>query len=182
MVSSDLSDEDFLESLGISLDEVNVTVDADTHASVTGIYAQMGINQTVPIVDGTSADSTITLGVTRAVLRAWVRDHHMVRPLSNPAGVQTSPKYRTWFIAVVWPVERPRTNALLSALEAIGKLVRSDIDDSELELDSNLVSDSGLDSDSVLNLITDFDSRVDLKERLALCLLQLAHKVLDVRD
>ncbi|KDP24810.1 hypothetical protein JCGZ_25400 [Jatropha curcas] len=33
-------DEDFLESLGISLEEVNVTVDADTHASVTGIYAQ----------------------------------------------------------------------------------------------------------------------------------------------
>ncbi|KDP36062.1 hypothetical protein JCGZ_10314 [Jatropha curcas] len=34
------SDEDFLESLGISLDEVNVTADTDTHASVTGIYAQ----------------------------------------------------------------------------------------------------------------------------------------------
>ncbi|KDP27724.1 hypothetical protein JCGZ_19983 [Jatropha curcas] len=33
------SDEDFLESLGISLD-INLTVDADTHASVTGIYAQ----------------------------------------------------------------------------------------------------------------------------------------------
>ncbi|KDP21606.1 hypothetical protein JCGZ_03592 [Jatropha curcas] len=40
MVSSDLSDEDFLESLGISLDEVNVTTDVDTHASVTGVYAQ----------------------------------------------------------------------------------------------------------------------------------------------
>ncbi|KDP24802.1 hypothetical protein JCGZ_25327 [Jatropha curcas] len=40
MASSDLSDEDFLESLGISLDEVNVTADADTHASVTGVYAQ----------------------------------------------------------------------------------------------------------------------------------------------
>ncbi|KDP45966.1 hypothetical protein JCGZ_11869 [Jatropha curcas] len=34
------SNEDFLESLGISLEEVNVTADADTHASVTGIYAQ----------------------------------------------------------------------------------------------------------------------------------------------
>ncbi|KDP35457.1 hypothetical protein JCGZ_10850 [Jatropha curcas] len=41
----------------------------------------------------------------------------MVRPLPNPAGVQTCPEYRTWFIAVVWPVERPRRNALLSALE-----------------------------------------------------------------
>ncbi|KDP30122.1 hypothetical protein JCGZ_18117 [Jatropha curcas] len=40
MASSDLSDKDFLESLGISLDEVNVTADADTHASVTGVYAQ----------------------------------------------------------------------------------------------------------------------------------------------
>ncbi|KDP20610.1 hypothetical protein JCGZ_04195 [Jatropha curcas] len=33
------SDEDFLESLGISLDP-DLTADADTHASVTGIYAQ----------------------------------------------------------------------------------------------------------------------------------------------
>ncbi|KDP44644.1 hypothetical protein JCGZ_19680 [Jatropha curcas] len=33
------SDEDFLESLGISLD-TDLTADADTHASVTGIYAQ----------------------------------------------------------------------------------------------------------------------------------------------
>ncbi|KDP29015.1 hypothetical protein JCGZ_19504 [Jatropha curcas] len=41
----------------------------------------------------------------------------MVRPLPNPAGVQTSPEYRTWFIAVIWQVERPRRTALLSALE-----------------------------------------------------------------
>ncbi|KDP27522.1 hypothetical protein JCGZ_20135 [Jatropha curcas] len=41
MASSDLSDEDFLGSLGISLDEVNVTANVDTHASVTGVYAQM---------------------------------------------------------------------------------------------------------------------------------------------
>ncbi|KDP26337.1 hypothetical protein JCGZ_22112 [Jatropha curcas] len=41
----------------------------------------------------------------------------MLRPLPNPAGVQTSPEYQTWFIAVVWPVEKPRRNALLSALE-----------------------------------------------------------------
>ncbi|KDP30287.1 hypothetical protein JCGZ_17157 [Jatropha curcas] len=34
------SDENFLESLGISLDEIRVTADADTHASVTGVYAQ----------------------------------------------------------------------------------------------------------------------------------------------
>ncbi|KDP29271.1 hypothetical protein JCGZ_19436 [Jatropha curcas] len=40
MASSDLSDEDFLGSLGISLDDVDLTADADTHASVTGIFAQ----------------------------------------------------------------------------------------------------------------------------------------------
>ncbi|KDP22952.1 hypothetical protein JCGZ_01760 [Jatropha curcas] len=85
--------------------------------TVSPIILQMGIDQTVPIVDGTSADSAITPGVTRAVLRAWVRDHHMVRPLPNPASVQTSPEYRTWFIAVVWPIERPRRTVLLSALE-----------------------------------------------------------------
>ncbi|KDP24425.1 hypothetical protein JCGZ_26573 [Jatropha curcas] len=77
----------------------------------------MGIDQTVPIMDDISADSAITLGVNRAVLRAWVRDHHMARPLPNPVGVQTSLEYRTWFIATVWPIERPRRTALLSALE-----------------------------------------------------------------
>ncbi|KDP24956.1 hypothetical protein JCGZ_24307 [Jatropha curcas] len=40
MASSDLSGEDFLESLGISLDDVDLTADVDTHASVTGIFAQ----------------------------------------------------------------------------------------------------------------------------------------------
>ncbi|KDP28992.1 hypothetical protein JCGZ_19536 [Jatropha curcas] len=40
MTSSDLSGEDFLESLGISLDDVDLTTDADTYASVTGIFAQ----------------------------------------------------------------------------------------------------------------------------------------------
>ncbi|KDP25917.1 hypothetical protein JCGZ_23041 [Jatropha curcas] len=39
MASSDLSGEDFLDSLGISLEEVNLTVDANIH-SVTGVFAQ----------------------------------------------------------------------------------------------------------------------------------------------
>ena len=43
MASSDLSGEEYLESLGISLDEVKLTVDADTHASVTGIFAQVSL-------------------------------------------------------------------------------------------------------------------------------------------
>ncbi|KDP25747.1 hypothetical protein JCGZ_24003 [Jatropha curcas] len=34
------SDEDFLGSLGISLDEADLMADADTHASMTGVYAQ----------------------------------------------------------------------------------------------------------------------------------------------
>ncbi|KDP24822.1 hypothetical protein JCGZ_25306 [Jatropha curcas] len=59
------------------------------------VLRQMGIDQTVPIIDDISDDSAITPGVTRAVLRAWVRDHPMVRPLPNPADVQTSPEYRT---------------------------------------------------------------------------------------
>ncbi|KDP35673.1 hypothetical protein JCGZ_09111 [Jatropha curcas] len=41
------------------------------------VLRQMGIDQTVPIVDGASVDSVITPGVTRAILKAWVRDHHM---------------------------------------------------------------------------------------------------------
>ncbi|KDP31668.1 hypothetical protein JCGZ_15224 [Jatropha curcas] len=40
MASSDLSDADFLASLGISLDDVDLTAAADTHAFVTGIFAQ----------------------------------------------------------------------------------------------------------------------------------------------
>ncbi|KDP23173.1 hypothetical protein JCGZ_00084 [Jatropha curcas] len=86
----------------------------------------MGIDQTVPIMDDISANSAITLGVTRAVLRAWVRDHRMVRPLPNPASVQTSPEYRAWFITAVWPIERPRRTALLSVLEG---WVQADVED-----------------------------------------------------
>ncbi|KDP43331.1 hypothetical protein JCGZ_26589 [Jatropha curcas] len=40
MASSDLSGEEYLGSLGISLDDVNLTADASTHASITGIFAQ----------------------------------------------------------------------------------------------------------------------------------------------
>ncbi|KDP35083.1 hypothetical protein JCGZ_11202 [Jatropha curcas] len=41
------SDEDFLESLGITLDEVDLMADADTHASRTGIYAQEKFNPSI---------------------------------------------------------------------------------------------------------------------------------------
>ncbi|KDP24739.1 hypothetical protein JCGZ_25488 [Jatropha curcas] len=43
MASSDLSGEDCLESLVISLDYVDLTADAATHTSVTGIFAQVEV-------------------------------------------------------------------------------------------------------------------------------------------
>ncbi|KDP21610.1 hypothetical protein JCGZ_03596 [Jatropha curcas] len=46
--SSYSSDEDFLESLGISLDEIRVIADVDTHASVTGVYAQIRGCRSIP--------------------------------------------------------------------------------------------------------------------------------------
>ncbi|KDP23079.1 hypothetical protein JCGZ_01172 [Jatropha curcas] len=67
---------------------------------------QMGIDQTVSIVDGTSVDSVITLGVTRAILKAWVRDHHM----------------------------RPRRTALLSALEGWAQVGTDDADGTDEEI------------------------------------------------
>ncbi|KDP24244.1 hypothetical protein JCGZ_26701 [Jatropha curcas] len=58
----------------------------------------------------------------------------MVRPLPNPAGVHTSPEYRTWFIAAVWPIERPRKNALLSALEGWAQVGTNDADGTDKEI------------------------------------------------
>ncbi|KDP28035.1 hypothetical protein JCGZ_19797 [Jatropha curcas] len=55
------SDEDFLESLGIFLD-TDLTADADTHAFVTGIYAQTPPAAQSPTVQG-SSDPRITLSL-----------------------------------------------------------------------------------------------------------------------
>ncbi|KDP35814.1 hypothetical protein JCGZ_10623 [Jatropha curcas] len=69
------SDEDFLASLGISLEDANVTADADTHASVTGIYAQ---------------DSRIKLDVGEsyvAEIPIEIFDQH------NPVGAIIGPSY-----------------------------------------------------------------------------------------
>ncbi|KDP20510.1 hypothetical protein JCGZ_05334 [Jatropha curcas] len=76
----------------------------------------------------------LILGMQQELTSAWVRDH-LVRPLPNPASVQISPEYRTWFIAVVWPIERPRRTALLSAVEG---LVQADADD-EVGTDEEIV-------------------------------------------
>ncbi|KDP22953.1 hypothetical protein JCGZ_01761 [Jatropha curcas] len=69
------NDEDFLESLGISLEEVNVTADADTHASVTGIYAQ---DSRIKLDAGESSVAEIPIEIF---------DHH------NPVGAIISPSY-----------------------------------------------------------------------------------------
>ncbi|KDP29316.1 hypothetical protein JCGZ_19411 [Jatropha curcas] len=61
MASSNLSDEDFLESLGISLDDVDLTADADTRASVTGIFAQVPaglVNQMMELILGMQQELT----------------------------------------------------------------------------------------------------------------------------
>ncbi|KDP24812.1 hypothetical protein JCGZ_25402 [Jatropha curcas] len=47
------SDEDFLGSLGISLDEVDLRADADTHASMTDIFAKVPdglVNQMMELI------------------------------------------------------------------------------------------------------------------------------------
>ncbi|KDP24413.1 hypothetical protein JCGZ_26542 [Jatropha curcas] len=98
------------------------------------VLRQLEIDQTVPIVDGTSVDSVITPGVTRATLKAWVRDHHMVRPLPNPAGVHTSPEHRTWFIAAIWQTEKPRRTVLLSALEGWAQVGTDDAGGTDEEI------------------------------------------------
>ncbi|KDP26143.1 hypothetical protein JCGZ_22930 [Jatropha curcas] len=58
----------------------------------------------------------------------------MVRPLPNSADVHTSPEYRTWFIAALWPIERPRRTALLSALEGWAQVGTDDADGTDEEI------------------------------------------------
>ncbi|KDP30325.1 hypothetical protein JCGZ_18162 [Jatropha curcas] len=71
MVSpSHSNDKDFLECLGISLEEANVTADADTHASVTGIYAQSWI-QADPDFQRSDALSRRRVVLSHPVLRRY---------------------------------------------------------------------------------------------------------------
>ncbi|KDP34405.1 hypothetical protein JCGZ_12686 [Jatropha curcas] len=53
---------------------------------------------------------------------------------SSSASVHTSPEYRTWFIAVVWLIERPRRNALLSALKGWAQVGADDADETDEEI------------------------------------------------
>ncbi|KDP27406.1 hypothetical protein JCGZ_20836 [Jatropha curcas] len=64
MASSDLSDEDFLGSLGISLDEADLMADADTHASMTGIFAQVPVELVNQMME-------LIFGLQQEVAAAW---------------------------------------------------------------------------------------------------------------
>ncbi|KDP24424.1 hypothetical protein JCGZ_26572 [Jatropha curcas] len=77
------SDEDFLASLGVSLEEANVTADADTHASVTGIYAQAEI------------------GPLTARLQSWIQadpDFQRLDALSRRRVVLSHPVLRRYYL------------------------------------------------------------------------------------
>ncbi|KDP22036.1 hypothetical protein JCGZ_02886 [Jatropha curcas] len=103
MASSDLSDEDFLGSLGISLDEANVTVDADTHASVTGVYAQAPSQPPITRSSRASGPST------RTPRRRPQTDPSSSTPVEGPSRAGSSRS--------VGPARAPR-----AILEATGSL------------------------------------------------------------
>ncbi|KDP20253.1 hypothetical protein JCGZ_08851 [Jatropha curcas] len=71
------SDEDFLGSLGISLDEVDLMADADIHASMTGIFAQyacQGGTKILPLVRNRGVTLRLFLPFMIPVLNwMWVR-------------------------------------------------------------------------------------------------------------
>ncbi|KDP22896.1 hypothetical protein JCGZ_01971 [Jatropha curcas] len=60
------SDEDFLGSLGISLGEVDLMADADTHASMTGIFAQVPVGLVNQMME-------LFLGMSKNLLRPGPR-------------------------------------------------------------------------------------------------------------
>ncbi|KDP37547.1 hypothetical protein JCGZ_05986 [Jatropha curcas] len=60
------SDEDFLGSLGITLDEVDLMADADTHASKTGIFAQVPVGLVNQMME-------LFLGMQQELAAAWTQ-------------------------------------------------------------------------------------------------------------
>src|ERR1041384_3303102 len=88
-----------------------------TWYSATLVLRQMGVDQGVSLPTGLNTSAPITAGVVRVVMQAWVRHVRMVRPLPDPTLVRTTPEHRQWFIAEVWPIEKPRRHALLRELE-----------------------------------------------------------------
>ncbi|KDP42537.1 hypothetical protein JCGZ_01791 [Jatropha curcas] len=73
--SSYSSDEDFLESLGVSLDEIRVIADVDTHASVTGVYAQTWAFEYFPYIRPELTHTDLGLGLVPLAWR-WYRANH----------------------------------------------------------------------------------------------------------
>ena len=84
------------------------------------VLRQMGIDQTVPLLDGLRIDAPITSRMVKLVMRAWVRDHRLTRPLPNPTLARTSPEYDQWLKTNIWPVERDRRITLLGEIEGWG--------------------------------------------------------------
>ncbi|KDP23094.1 hypothetical protein JCGZ_01650 [Jatropha curcas] len=73
------SDEDFLESLGISLEEVNVMANTDTHASITGIYAQTWAFEYFPYTRPELIHTDLGLGLVPSAWRWYRSNLHTVR-------------------------------------------------------------------------------------------------------
>ena len=88
-----------------------------TWYSATRVQRQMGVDQTVPSLDGVHCDAPITAGVIKAVMSAWDRDRRLVYPILDLTSVRTTPEYQHWLRTEVWPNERPRRIALLRQLE-----------------------------------------------------------------
>ncbi|KDP26314.1 hypothetical protein JCGZ_22323 [Jatropha curcas] len=79
MASTNLSDEDFLESMGISLDDVDLTADADTHASVTGIFAQTWAFEYFSYTRLELIHTDLRLGLVPSAWRWYRSNLHTVR-------------------------------------------------------------------------------------------------------
>ncbi|KDP24814.1 hypothetical protein JCGZ_25416 [Jatropha curcas] len=79
MASSDFSDEDFLESLGISLNEVDLMVDAVTHASMTGIFAQTWAFEYFPYTRPELLQTDLRSGLAPSAWRWYKSNLHPVR-------------------------------------------------------------------------------------------------------
>ncbi|KDP27104.1 hypothetical protein JCGZ_20328 [Jatropha curcas] len=110
MASSDFSDENFLGSLKISLDEVDLMADADTHASMTGIFAQTWAFEYFPYTRPELLQTDLGSGLVPLAWRWYKSNLHTVQCKKSLK------ELRTFFDTC--PLEqRPRRTALLSVLE-----------------------------------------------------------------
>ncbi|KDP31539.1 hypothetical protein JCGZ_15366 [Jatropha curcas] len=82
------SDEDFLESLGISLD-TDLTADANTHASVTGIYAQTWAFEYFPYTRPELIHADLGLGLVPLAWRWYRSNLHTIRHKKSMRDLRT---------------------------------------------------------------------------------------------